>query len=48
MCCDICPYFDECKDFDKLDENVCPECPDYRECISEKEISEDTDDFDEY
>lgn len=33
MCCDICPYYDECQELDKLQESCCGECPDYEECI---------------
>lgn len=35
MCCDICPYYDECQELDKLQENCCVECPDYNECSGE-------------
>lgn len=48
MCCDICHYYDECKDLDNLNDNCCPECPDYHECRDEKNFEEETDDIDEY
>jgi hypothetical protein len=35
MCCDICPYFDECQELGKLQETCCAECPDYNECAGE-------------
>lgn len=35
MCCDICPYYDECHELDNLQENCCAECPDYAECSGE-------------
>jgi hypothetical protein len=35
MCCDICPYFDECQELDKLQETCCVECPDHNECAGE-------------
>jgi hypothetical protein len=49
VCCDICPYYDECKDLDNLNENCCPECPDYKECSGEKEYQdEELEETDEY
>jgi hypothetical protein len=45
MCCDICPYYEECQELDKLQDNCCAECPDYSECIGgegyEEELDED-------
>lgn len=35
MCCDICPYFDECEELGKVKEGCCRECPDYDECMGE-------------
>ncbi|MEO0076182.1 MAG: hypothetical protein ABIK33_00230 [candidate division WOR-3 bacterium] len=49
MCCDICPFYDECQELDKLDENCCSECPDYSDCQGEKFDEEDYDeDLDEF
>jgi hypothetical protein len=52
MCCDICPYYEECQELDKLQENCCAECPDYSECIGgegyEEELDEEeTEEFNE-
>lgn len=33
MCCDICPYYDECEGLGKVKEACCSECPDYQECL---------------
>lgn len=35
MCCDICPFFEECEDLGKVKDSCCSECPDYDECIGE-------------
>lgn len=35
MCCDICPYYEECSELEKFQENCCVECPDYAECSGE-------------
>jgi hypothetical protein len=35
MCCDICPFFDECEELGKVKDSCCSECPDYDECIGE-------------
>jgi hypothetical protein len=32
MCCDVCPYYDECKKLNKTREECCRECPDYEDC----------------
>lgn len=41
MCCDICPYFDECQEAGKHRDECCPECPDYEECMGEELIEEE-------
>lgn len=41
MCCDICPYFDDCQEAEKLRDGCCPECPDYEECMGEERIEEE-------
>jgi len=33
MCCEICPYYEECKELGKLKDTCCEECPDYYECM---------------
>ncbi len=35
MCCDICPFFEECEELGKVKDSCCSECPDYDECIGE-------------
>lgn len=43
MCCDICPYFDECEELDELRADCCQECPDYFDCrehASDEELEE--------
>ena len=42
MCCDICPYFDECEDTDELQDDCCRECPEYPDCQN-KDDTEDED-----
>lgn len=32
MCCDVCPYFDECEELDDLREECCADCPDLSDC----------------
>jgi len=32
MCCDICPYYVECKALNKTGDRCCQECPDYEDC----------------
>lgn len=44
MCCDICPYYDECQELDKLQEDCCSECPDFNEC---KGKGQEEDEFEE-
>ncbi|MCX7785088.1 MAG: hypothetical protein N2201_02495 [candidate division WOR-3 bacterium] len=34
MCCDICPYYEECEELGKLRDDCCDECPDYDECMA--------------
>lgn len=46
MCCDICPYFEECQELDKLQENCCAECPDYADCMGGEEYQEEFNDED--
>lgn len=41
VCCDICPYYDECEELDELQEDCCLECPDYYECQEEEEEESD-------
>ena len=41
MCCDICPFFDECEEIGKVKDSCCSECPDYDECIGEGFNKED-------
>lgn len=41
MCCDICPFFDECEELDELQEECCRECPDFRDCQVEDRGSGD-------
>ncbi|MEO0074949.1 MAG: hypothetical protein ABIK31_02435 [candidate division WOR-3 bacterium] len=51
MCCEVCPYYDECRDMETLNENCCPECPDYEECQANEKYDEEDTDFiadDEY
>lgn len=45
MCCDICPFFDECEELDELQPDCCPECPDFGNCQEklEKELEADED-----
>ncbi len=33
MCCNLCPYYEECEEIKKLKEICCPDCPDYEECM---------------
>jgi hypothetical protein len=39
MCCDVCPYYGECKTLNKTGDRCCQECPDYEDCaeLSENE-----------
>jgi hypothetical protein len=48
MCCDICPYYDECQELDKLQENCCGECPDYQECIGVNYEQNEEEEIEEY
>jgi hypothetical protein len=41
MCCDICPFFDECEELDELQEDYCRECPDFGDCQAEDRGSGD-------
>jgi len=41
MCCDICPFFDECEELDELQEECCRECPDFGDCQAEDRGSEE-------
>jgi hypothetical protein len=41
MCCDICPFFDECEELDELQEDCCRECPDFGDCQAEDRGSGD-------
>jgi hypothetical protein len=41
MCCDICPFFDECEELDELQEVCCRECPDFGDCQVEDRGSGD-------
>jgi hypothetical protein len=41
MCCDICPFFDECEELDELQEDCCRECPDFGDCQAEDRSSGD-------
>jgi hypothetical protein len=45
MCCDICPYYEECLELDKFQENCCAECPDYAECSGESYEEVDEENF---
>ena len=44
MCCDICPFYDECEELDELQEDCCRECPDFGDCQAEERSSEETED----
>jgi hypothetical protein len=44
MCCDICPFYDECEELDELQEDCCRECPDFSDCQAEERGSEETED----
>ncbi len=39
MCCDICPYYEDCEELGKIKRNCCPDCPDFEECMG-KEVEE--------
>ena len=34
MCCELCPYSDECEELDEVQDECCPECPDFEDCQS--------------
>jgi hypothetical protein len=34
LCCDICPFYDECEELDELLDECCRECPDFLDCQS--------------
>jgi hypothetical protein len=40
MCCDICPYYDECAELEELQENCCADCPDFADCQDREGIEE--------
>ncbi len=42
MCCDICPYYEECEELGKLRDTCCDECPDYDECMIGDEFEEES------
>jgi len=42
MCCDICPYFDECSALNKTRSDCCQECPDYADCMEFEENEEES------
>jgi hypothetical protein len=44
MCCDICPFYDECVELDELQENCCRECPDFGDCQSESRDTQEEED----
>lgn len=41
ICCDLCPYYDECKVLNKIRDGCCQECPDYEDCIELEENEEE-------
>ncbi len=41
MCCDICPYYNECKALNKTRNECCQECPDYEDCTELEENEEE-------
>jgi len=45
MCCDSCPYYDDCSANNELEEKCCRKCPDYEVCFEiineEDETGED-------
>jgi hypothetical protein len=47
MCCDVCPYYEECDELGKTTENCCPECPDYEDCMGSEDLDEDWEEYDE-
>lgn len=41
MCCDVCPYYDECIALNKTRKECCQECPDYEDCAELEEDGEE-------
>lgn len=37
MCCDICPFYDECEELEELQDECCRECPDFEDCQNREE-----------
>lgn len=33
MCCDICPYYEDCEELGRVRDTCCPDCPDYDGCM---------------
>lgn len=33
MCCEDCPSYNECEEYDKLKEKCCTKCPEYDDCV---------------
>ena len=33
MCCEDCPKYDKCEEYDKLKEKCCKQCPQYDDCV---------------
>ncbi|MCS7258360.1 MAG: hypothetical protein NZ601_03200 [candidate division WOR-3 bacterium] len=45
MCCDVCPYYEDCEETGKTTNECCPDCPDYENCVGSEDIDEDWDDY---
>ncbi len=48
MCCDICPFYDECEETGKIKDKCCPECPDYENCVGAEEDYEEEEEEEEF
>ncbi|MEO0072207.1 MAG: hypothetical protein ABIK10_02030 [candidate division WOR-3 bacterium] len=44
MCCDVCPYYNDCEETGKCTEKCCPDCPDYDHCMGNENFDEEWDD----
>lgn len=33
MCCEDCPKYNECEEYNKLKDNCCTQCPEYDDCV---------------